>query len=377
MTNLINYINDYRDLDVYESPFNIVDALVLTYMIYLPQPSNAFELYKEEKSCNLFIANFLNDKELRKKCVLEKDDGEFAKALNNTKRYGTMNIAHYINYISDVKEEQFCAATFITLKGNIFISFCGTDITLIAWKENLNMSFEKSTNGQLSAVKYLNEIANKYPNCDIYLGGHSKGGNLAMYAGIFADKEVKNRIKGIYNFDGPGFPKEIIESDKYQSIRNKIVSIVPYRSLVGMVFEHSDKIKVVYSNGLGVLQHDAYTWRIEKGNFVYQKRLSKTSMKSHYVIRNLIDSMSIEERKMLVESIYELATTNNAKTTKDWGNNIIKIAKTITSKYKTLSDEQKKLLNKMFKELTYNFIHLKEKENKEESLGETSENCQH
>lgn len=364
---MLDYIEEYKDFDVIQSPFNIVDALVLTYIIYLPQKNEYYKQYTKGVSYDTFVNNFLKHKEtLKKRCVLEKQDLKFANLLQKTKRFGTMKILNYVNIVDGKKEEQFCAATFLTIKGNIFVTFCGTDITLVAWKENLNMSFEKATNAQKSAAKYLNNVAKKFPKVKIYVGGHSKGGNLAMYAATFSNEKVNKRICGIYNFDGPGFPKEIIENQKYQKTRSRIVSIVPYKSLVGMVFEHSDKIKIVYSNGIGILQHNAYTWKVENVDFIYEQKLSKASMRSHYIIRNLINSMSLDERKLLVSTIYKLATTNNAKTTKDWGNNIITILKTIAIKYRTLSSEQKELFSKMFKQLTYGFIHHKQIKNYQE-----------
>lgn len=361
MKNLIDYIKEHKDLDVIESPFNIIDALILTNLIYLPQPSDEGIQFARPASCNKFIKNFLDCEPLYNRCVLPKQDKEFAETLYNTKRFKSILISKLITNISEAKEEQFKAATFITIKGNIFISYCGTDITLVGWKENLNMSFEKATHGQEQAVKYLENVAKEFPEGKIFLGGHSKGGNLAMYAAIFASPEIQKRIELVFNFDGPGFTKEVLDTKNYQRVRNKIVSIVPYHSLVGMVFEHSDKIRIITSNGVGVLQHSPYTWKVKNGNFVYVKQLSKSSMNSHVIIRELINSLTYEERKELVDSIYQVATTNNKKkTTKDWGNNLIKILNEISSNYKTLSDEQKLLFNKTVKTVIHSLLHLKD-----------------
>ena len=60
----------------------------------------------------------------------------------------------------------------------------------------------------------------------LYLGGHSKGGNLAMYAAI-REQTIQPAITRVYNFDGPGFRPSFYERYDCTAILDRIHTYVP------------------------------------------------------------------------------------------------------------------------------------------------------
>ena len=214
MANIIDYVKWRGDLNLKVSEFNEIDSLILNRFSYFPLDSIMQE--KEEVSIEELSKRFekANKEKLK---ILWKDDADLFPVMGKSKRFGEMVALEYINKIETKTEKQFSAVTIILPDNTIYISFRGTDNTLIGWKEDFNMSFRGHLPSQIEAKEYLENIAKKYPYKKIRLGGHSKGGNLAVYASIFASPKVKKRIISVYNNDGPGFNDDIINTDEYKN----------------------------------------------------------------------------------------------------------------------------------------------------------------
>lgn len=53
---------------------------------------------------------------------------------------------------------------------------------------------------------------------NIYLCGHSKGGNLSISSALLCDKTLLKKIVKIYNFDGPGVLSKEFNSERFNII---------------------------------------------------------------------------------------------------------------------------------------------------------------
>jgi hypothetical protein len=349
MENIFDYIDKNKETTFSDKPFNVLDALVFSGVSYFP-------FCLETKGCVIghstlkeVIYDFLHDKDLINRSVLKKLDPKLAKKVMKSKRYKDLKIFKYEDIYNEEKEEQFAALTFLIDDDTLFIAFRGTDITLIGWKEDLNMAFTFTTPGQESARKYVEQIAYRFPHHKIILGGHSKGGNFAIYAGAFSARNVQDRIIKIYNFDGPGFLEETIKKEGYIRIAPKVVSIVPSYSIVGMMLEHSSEYITVASKGIIALeQHIFYNWKIKGDSFVEAKRLSILSRNSHYALKGLFDKMSLEEREKFVSIIARLTLSTKMKTTRQVLEHVGECSKDIFDEYKKLTAAEKKLLRRTF-----------------------------
>lgn len=366
METIFDYIEKNGDKSFIDKDLNVIDALALSGIAYLP-------FCDAEDRCNIhfdilkdMLRGFIKSDLLIKQCVLPKQDVKFAKKLYKAKRYSNLRVYEYIDLVSERKEEQFSALTFLLDNGDLFISFCGTDITLIGWKENLNMSFTPETNVQKSAAEYVERLAYKFPSSKIILGGHSKGGNLAMYAGSFVPENVQDRIIEIYNFDGPGFLEEVIQKDGYQRIRPRIKTIIPRSSIVGMILEQSDTYTAIYSKGIGIIeQHNFYNWKIDGDDFLKAKEISRMSLASHFALRSVLLKMDMDEREKFVTVMHKLALSTKMKTTREVLDHIAGCLKDILGQYMNLDKSEKKIITRTFMSLGLEFFKATRRKNYE------------
>ena len=139
-----------------------------------------------------------------------------------SKRFGQISLTGYINHIDPDKTVQFSGITFVLDDDHIFVAFRGTDDSLVGWRENFNMAFMHPIPAQTEAVSYLETVAEHFADRKIIIGGHSKGGNLAVYAAVKCNNSIKDRIERVYNNDGPGFDRSFIDSIDYINMRDKI-----------------------------------------------------------------------------------------------------------------------------------------------------------
>ena len=245
MANIIDYVEWRGDLNLNKTEFNEIDSLILNRFSYFPLDNliNKNEMVSIKELSERFKK--ADKKQMR---ILWKDDADLFPIMGNSKRFGEMLALEYINKIDPEQEKQFSAITVILPDDTLYISYRGTDNTLIGWKEDFNISFKSHIASQISAKKYLENIAKKYPYKKIRIGGHSKGGNLAVYASVFVDSEIQKRIINVYNNDGPGFHEDIINTEEYKRVINKVTTYIPQDSIFGMLLNHEEKYTIVQSN---------------------------------------------------------------------------------------------------------------------------------
>ena len=203
---------------------------------------------------------------------------------------------------------------------------------------------------QKEALKYLKMICKKYPGTSVRVGGHSKGGNLAVYSTVYAGKRIQDRIITTTNFDGPGFFKEIIESEEYQRVKNKLITYIPQGSIVGRMLEHEEEYFVVESDAKGMYQHDIFSWHVMRTELIKLSHFDEHSEFINHTLKEYLRNTTPEQRKLFVDNVYKLLDSTDAKTTHEfkteWNKNISIVMKSFIE----LNDKDKKSLSYMIGE---------------------------
>jgi len=232
----------------------------------------------------------------------------------------------------------------------MLVVFRGTDMTLIGWKESFNLSFITSIPSQKEAVSYLEKTARRcrYP---LIIAGHSKGGNLAVYASAFCRKRVQNRITVVYSNDAPGFHKQVIESESYKAICPRIRAFIPQSSLIGMLFEHGETPMVIKSTANGPMQHSLCSWEVTYNNMVDAGELTEQSRLIDKIISEWINQIDENQRQQFIQAIYKILVSCDAESvsdlTEDWKNTAGGIINALIN----LDKPTKKLLGKIIGDL--------------------------
>ncbi|MDR0502994.1 MAG: DUF2974 domain-containing protein [Treponema sp.] len=316
MANIFDYLAWRGDLDFSQHPFNPADNIVLCQLSYLPMDNIVSGPDTKEKM-DLSQAMKMIDEKLKaavhiKSLAMYRDDPRLPDALISSKRFANCRIFGYVNHIDTNREIQFSAVCIDTGDGSCFVSFRGTDFSLIGWKEDTNMSFKEVIPAQKEAVNYLEKMAYTIKG-PIRLGGHSKGGNLAVYAASNCDKKIQKRITEIYSNDAPGFHKKIIESEGFAQIRKRVQSFIPQGSVVGKFLEQGCDYRVVKSSQIGLLQHELYSWEVTHNDMVYVDDVSVGSRFVDKTLREWIGNLDNEKREQFFDALFTIIFATEAK----------------------------------------------------------------
>lgn len=306
MANVNEYLCWRGDLTFEQSPFNEVDGLILAYLSYVPMEGIVASPWEEDRitvkegACRFWEKN--DEREFLEGISLVKMAPFVMRRLAATKRFQDAKLCYFQNSVNLEEESQFCGLCIELTKDLNYIAFRGTDSSLIGWKENLRMSYEVVP-AQNKARDYLNYVGRKIDG-KIYVGGHSKGGNLATFAAAMAQEEVKEKIAGIYNFDGPGFMEAFLKSGEYQSIQKVYHKLVPKDSMVGMILGHDSHYEVVECESPGIRQHDPLCWRIAGTEFPRLTKRSEQSYRTEKGIRNCLNDLSDKEKAKIIDILF-------------------------------------------------------------------------
>ncbi len=259
-------------------------------------------------------------------------------------RFGSVYMAAYVNRISTNEQKQFSAVTFLIGEDEAFVAFRGTDDTLVGWKESFNMSLLGNIPAQREAVKYLESIAEAFPDRRIHVGGHSKGGNLAVWASVKCSAETRERIATVYSNDGPGFTRDFVCSPEYKEMRPRMRILVPQSSFVGMLLEHAEGYDVIQSTQTGLLQHDALSWRIVGGSFIHLESVTDESKRIEKTLKKWMQEMPPDERRRVLDSIYEVLCANG-RTLTDFSSDKTRLIRA----WNTFDPETRRLIRKFIR----------------------------
>ena len=328
MGGIEDYIKWRGDLTFEQSAFNEVDNLVLSQIAYvdfkniIPAAGSKEKITLRQAAHDFFDLN--DEEELQKVTSFIREAPFFMRIAAESRRFGDIVLSDYADVTDDREEKQFAAFCAELPDDTYYIAFRGTDDTIIGWKEDFNMGVMMPVPSQLEAVEYVNTVM-RWKRGKLRLGGHSKGGNLAIYAAVFAKPSIQRKVVKVYNNDGPGFTKEMIESEAYRKMLPQIQTIVPQHSIVGMLLWQEEEYLVVCSSQTGIMQHDAMSW---------------------------LEGLSAKEREKFVDTLFELITASGAKTLSDINADILRSANATIKMFGTLDAGTKGLLLKILKALS-------------------------
>ena len=310
MATLFDYVHWRGDLSFNKSSFNEIDNLVFSEICYIDFekavskfPSNEKILLKDAIET---VFSHVKKEDMVLGLIVPYSIVELIDKVQHCKRYSHIEVSNYVNKVNNRNGAlQFSAMCFHISDDLIYVAYRGTDDTLIGWQEDIDMVCTFPVPAQKRALKYIEKIAELYPEATLIVGGHSKGGNLATYASIYAKEETQHRIYKVFNNDGPGFVKEKVDLEKFEKVRHKITRIIPESSIIGMALDpFAGKTKVVKSNVKGVNQHDAFSWLVDIKRFVRVDKISDDAENFDTLMTSRLTSLNEEERIALANDVF-------------------------------------------------------------------------
>lgn len=302
--NFLTYLKWRGDLSIKEHPFNEVDALILSELVYI-HFENIVPGIGAEGCISIREANARYEKSTVREMFYYKQKENLFDVLAFSPRFADMTLCNYVSTLDEKEQEQFAAMHVNVTPNFTFVAFRGTDSTVVGWREDLNMSFMMPVPAQQSAVNYVEQtvkgLFKKYS-----FGGHSKGGNLAVYSGVFCNPKIQKKIVQIYNFDGPGFNRKMINDEAYKRVAERISTFVPEQSIVGLLMEHEEEYKVVESTEFAILQHEGFSWVVDCDAFVLVDAVDKFSKSFSITLKAWLAEMNSTERKAVVDAFFDV-----------------------------------------------------------------------
>ena len=347
MPNIQDHANAVGSLSLEERPFDALDGLILSQLVYLPMEG----FLARDDRCTIEEAwVFLRDHvDIDSLDIFQKKRYLLFEVCAELPRYACWGMTGYVNEIDVEKEMQFCACTYELPGALRCIAFRGTDLTIVGWKEALNMSF-MTVPSQKEAAEYVQRMAQGNGDSLILLG-HSKGGNLSVYSGATADASTRERIRRIYTYDGPGVDEKTLGSWGYSLVAQRIESYLPQSSVVGMLLHYHPVYTVVRAAAPGILQHDAMTWQVRDGAFIQLAGVDMTGRLTDETIHAWLAEMEMEERRLLVDTLYQVVDAARGELVTDLVADWRESASRMLEAARDLAPEVKKSVRRMLRSL--------------------------
>ncbi len=355
MKNVIDYVKN--ELNRFDSKkFNLVDSLVLSQFSYMHferlVPGFSNEL-SPVRIGDLLKAEHFNS--MFDDVMFPENNLSLLYALAASPRFRDIKMNFYVSKLDYKQEKQFSAVTYFLGDGTSFISYRGTDLTFVGWKEDFNMAFKNPVPSQEEGVEYLNTVGELLSG-DIRIGGHSKGGNIAVYSAMKCSPKIQDRILDVYSHDGPGFKNSIFHTPEYIKIKDKIQKILPQSSIVGMLLQTQESYKVVKSHKPGIMQHDSFTWVIEGDDFHYVNNISNSSLNMNKTINEWLANISDEKREVFIDALFQAINSTNAKSIGDMSEVHIKDFALILKAFRSIDNETRKFISQTIRDLIVLYV---------------------
>lgn len=358
MANIVDYVNNFQ-YTFAERAFNDVDSLVLCQLSYLKMKHLIPGL--EEGQDFIPFRDVLQKENAEQVFADERyreDNQKLAAAVLKSRRFREMKVNYYIDILDKEMEVQFSAVTFLPGESPektplYYIAYRGTDENLVGWKEDFTLAFSEPVVGQLYAARYMRKVSARLSGA-FYMGGHSKGGNLAVFAAMSSSMGLQERILQVYSHDGPGFKPQVLARYEYERIVDKVKKILPGSSMVGMLLERGDDYNVVESSSHGLMQHNPYTWVVdtERGTFVPMEELKNGARLMDSAVTDWILSLDDEQVSRFSDVLFRVLgaseTDNLIDFKADWKKSISGILQEIKEVDEASKGEMEEIVKGLF-----------------------------
>lgn len=360
MGKILEYLSWRGDLDFDQDPLNDIDALILALLSYLsfkgivPEVGSDEDISLKEASDQFISARQNNQDEASAvnptlSSTFNSGLLELLRVTAKCPRFAEIHCSKYDENTDYVVGRQFGALTFTlpSRKHEKVVAFRGTDNSLIGWKEDFEIACMKEIPAQESAYRYLDDVTG-FLSSKVTVCGHSKGGNLAVYAGSRVSAADRRKITKIVNFDGPGFDFSILSRESFSNCEAKVCNYVPEESIVGMLLEQVGKRVVVSSTARGLNQHNALNWRVKRGQFL-PGTMSEMTKLLEQTLNTWLADLSLSKRKSFIDALFDILGAAEGRTIDP--KEEIRRSKEILVKYSKLDLETKRLLLDVFSSL--------------------------
>ncbi len=357
MANILDYLDWRGDVSFSADSFNEVDNVILSQVAYarLDGLMEEGESLSAKEAARRLLCKFTREG-ITTDHYIHKCAPLLLEKLGTSERFNGLEISNYFNIIDPGGEAQISALT-IKLPTFTYVAYRGTDETLAGWKEDFELSYSFQTKGQKAAVLYLNMMIPELKG-PIYVGGHSKGGNFALYAASFCEPRLQKRIHTIFCNDSPGFRREIVECTGYQAVVGRVRSLIPETTLVSTLFHSDYGSKVITSGAKGLFQHDATTWQVLRSHFVEAADRSEQSYQMDEALNNWITALSVEDRRFFTNMMFDLLESTGATTLTDLTEAGISGFLDLLKNARQLPKEKRKEFNGMLRLLVKSRMHV-------------------
>ena len=351
---VMDYLRWRGDLPFCRDGFNEVDNLVLCIISYIN-----FHRFDDLTTTDPAKAVALPEVAAR---LTEEDEqrglSELAyipliRLAAETERFRDVRMFGFTHEWDEAKEMQFDAVSYLLPDDTLFVAFMGTDTSLVGWKEDFNMSFLSAVPAQERAAAYTVEMATACRSRKLRIGGHSKGGNLAAWAAIHIPAGLqKRRLLAAYNNDGPGFSHDMVDSEAYRRVADKLHTYVPESSIVGVLLEHAEDYAVIDSSNRSIMQHEPLSWNVLGSRFIHLGERSQMGKLSDDVLRQWIGSMTPQEREQFSDALFDvLSLSGKARTLDDLRTGGLAGGAALLKQYSGADEQDKKIIAEIFRRL--------------------------
>ena len=321
MGNLITYVQQYEAQTFQEKLVTDIDILVLTEIAYLPFDEIVSSSFEEKAAISLNQLGkefeIIKEKEHENNpFMITKERIQLLDVVSKSQRYKDIKVFGFMNDIDDELTKQFAAVCYQWEEESRWIIFRGTDESLTGWKEDFMMTYSDLIPAQTDAIEYLRKQAELFSG-SLNISGHSKGGNLSLYASAMQEEDIQHRIQQIYCWDAPGVHRSILGTEGYQRVVSKAKRYIPQDSIVGLMLESQVPYHIIESQGSGISQHSALMWNIEDDHFVELTELTRNSQLTDQTFKQWTEVVSDEDLKLFFDTFFELFFEMGVETVND------------------------------------------------------------
>ncbi|MBK0348904.1 DUF2974 domain-containing protein [Aerococcaceae bacterium zg-ZJ1578] len=355
MPNLFTYLKEYGNQSFEIEPINEIDYLLLNELIYLPFDDYLTETYDVQTPYNLVeLAESydLNAKlhQVDNAMMATKNRYNLLMQVAQSSRYQQIGLANFQHNFNEDTEKQFCACTLVLPTNQLMVAYRGTDDTLIGWKEDFKLAYQETIPAQIDAAKYINRTLES-TTLPVVITGHSKGGNLALYAGLSAIEDHAERLVTVYLFDSPGLTQAALQSPQYQALKPIIKRYIPEDAVVGQMMYHDVEPIIVKSNLISIFQHDIMNWQIQDNHVATTETTSDTSQLIDKTLKQWTEKHTNDELSQFFDYCFDLFNQTGTTTLNDISKDVLSYVKQLQNLNNESSSDYKSVYEALSNEL--------------------------